>query len=268
MADRLPLLADLAVVRAFASALGTRRLARAIEYHDAIPTTMERGAQLVRAGTPDGTLVVANHQSAGRGRRGRSWGFGPPGSLLLLTWLIRIDPATAPLFNVLIAVPLVRALRALGVERLAVKWPNDVLLDEKKLAGILAVNGTDATGDHWLVLGTGVDVHTRSEQYPPEVRGGVTSLAASGYAVDRLALLARFAPELERLVDAGEAERRAFLDEWRALDATLGRRVRVDDGHAPYDAEAVDLDADGALLVRREGRLERVLAGDVSVRSV
>lgn len=266
MADRLVLLGDPAVARAFASALSTKRFARTIEYHDVIPTTMDRGAELVREGAPDGTLVVANHQTAGRGRRGRSWGLGPPGSLLILTWLIRIDPRVAPLFNVLVAVPLARALRAVGAERLALRWPNDVLLDGKKLAGILAVSATGASGEDWLVLGTGVDVHTRTEDYSTEVRDSVTSLAVCGYAVDRLALLARFAPELESLVDADDAARKEFLGEWRALSATLGRSVRVDDGQAPFEAEALDVDADGALLVRREGRVERVLAADVSVR--
>lgn len=277
MRDRLTLLADRAVARAFASALGTKRLARTIEYHQVITTTMERGAELVRGGTPDGTLLVADHQTAGRGRRGRSWGYGPPGSLLILTWLIRMEGSAAPLFmegsaaplfNVLVAVALVRALRAVGVERLAVKWPNDVLLDGKKLAGVLAVSAMDSAGAHWVILGTGVDVHTRGEDYPPEVRHDLTSLATSGYEVDRLALLARLAPELERLVDAVDGERGAYVAEWRGLSATLGRRVRVDDGATSYDAEAVDLDPDGALVVRRGGRLERILAADVSVRSV
>lgn len=263
--DRLPLLADGAVMCAFASALGTKRLARVIDYHDAIATTMDRGEELIDAGTPDGTIVVANHQTAGRGRRGRRWGFGPPGSLLAVSWLIRMDPALAPLFNVLSVVPLLRALRGLGVGHPSVKWPNDLLLEGRKVAGILATGAVDAVGEHWVILGTGVDVHTR--EYPPEVRDSVTSLAASGYTVDRLALLARFAPELEALVDGGAEARTSALAEWRANAPLLGKPVRVDDGAAPYEAEALDLDDDGALLVRRAGRVERVLAGDVSVRA-
>ena len=262
--DRLTLLADEAVRRAFASALGTRRVGRVIEYHAAIPTTMERGAELVRAGTPDGAVVVANHQTAGRGRRGRSWGFGPPGSLFIASWLLRVDAAFAPLFSVLSVVPVLRAARALGVEGLSVKWPNDLLLGARKVAGILAVSAQDGRGEQWVILGTGVDTHTRD--YPQEVRGVVTSFAASGYDVDRLALLARLAGELEGLLEGGQAARADALAEWRARSSILGARVLIDDGVRSFVAEAVDLDADGALLVRRDGAVERIVAGDVSAR--
>lgn len=260
--DRLSLLADPAVARAFASALGTTRLARVVDYHDVIPTTMDRAGELVRAGTPDGTIVVANYQTAGRGRRGRSWGFGPPGSGLHASWCIRTEAARAPLFNVLSVVPLLRALRSLGVSHLSVKWPNDLLLEGRKVAGILAMSALGAGGEHWVILGTGVDVHTR--EYPTEVRDAVTSLAASGYEIDRLALLARFAPELERLADGAAGE---TFSEWRANAPMLGRAIRVDDAGVTFEAEALDLDADGALLVRRDGRTERLLAGDVTVRA-
>lgn len=264
MGDRLTLLADRAVARAFASALGTLRLGRAIEYHAAIATTMERGAELVRAGAPDGTLIIADHQTAGRGRRGRSWGLGPPGSLLLATWLLRAPGDRATLLTVLTAVPLLRAARALGVGDLWIKWPNDLLLHDRKVAGILATSVDDGAGGRWVILGTGIDVHTRD--YPEEVRSAVTSFAREGYEVDRLALLSRIAPELEALVDAGGSERVAYLAEWRERAVILGRQVRIDDGGRSFVAEAMDVDEDGALLVRRAGAIERVIAGDVSLR--
>lgn len=261
--DRLTLLRDRAVRNAFASALATRRVGRVIEYHDVIATTMERGAELIRAGTPDGTVVVADHQTAGRGRRGRGWGYGPAGTQLLASWLLRVDVAIAPLLAVLVAVALLRAARSLGVEDLSVKWPNDLLLSGRKVAGVLSVGVTDTGDGDWLDLGTGIDVHTR--EHPEGVRSVVTSFARSGYVVDRLALLARIAPELEALVDSDTARAEAAA-EWRRASAILGRRVRVEEGSRTFEAEAVDLEADGALLVRREGALERVVAGDVSVR--
>ncbi len=218
---------------------------------------MERGAELIRAGTPDGTVVVADHQTAGRGRRGRSWGYGPAGSLFIASWLLRIDPAIAPLFSVLSAVALRRAARTLGVEGLSVKWPNDLLLEGRKVAGVLSVSVQDGRGEHWLDLGTGVDTHTR--EHPEEVRSVVTSFTRSGYDVDRLALLARIASEIESLREGGEAARADAAAEWRRFSAVLGRRVRIEDGGQEFEAEAVDLDADGAL--------ERVVAGDVSLRS-
>ncbi len=264
MPDRLTLLADEAVRRAFASALPTKRLGRTIEYHDTIATTMDRAAELARAGAPDGTVVVANHQTAGRGRRGRSWGYGPPGSLLVVTWLLAVPDALAPLFTVLSAVPILRACGTLGVEDLSIKWPNDLLLRGRKVAGILATGVPGAAGGRWILLGTGIDVHT--PDFPEEVRAAVTSFALAGYAVDRLALLARIAPELEALAEASPNARAAFFAEWRANARLLGARVRVDDGARAFEAEAIDLDEDGALLVRRDGKTERVVAADVSLR--
>lgn len=226
---------------------------------------MDRAAELVRGGVTHGAVVVADHQTAGRGRRGRSWGLGPPGSQLLVTWCLRLDAERAALLSVLSAVPLLRAARALAAPDLSIKWPNDLLLGTRKVAGTLATGVTDAAGEPWMLLGTGIDVHTRD--HPVEVRDDVTSFAASGVVLDRLALLSRLAPELERLVDGGEDEIRLALEEWRRESALLGRRVRVEDGKAAFDGEAVDLDEEGALLVRRpDGAIARVLAADVSVR--
>ena len=222
---------------------------------------MARGEELVRAGTPDGTVVIADHQTAGRGRRGRSWGLGERGTQLLASWLLRIEIGAAPLIAVLSSVALLRAARSLGVKKLSVKWPNDLLLDGRKAAGVLA----SVTAGDWLVLGTGIDIHTR--EHPEEVRTEVTSFAREGYDIDRLGLLAYLAVELERLLDADTSGRAAAMAEWRSASATLGRRVHVEDGARRFEAEAVDLDADGALVVRRAGVLERVLAGDVSIRS-
>jgi BirA family biotin operon repressor/biotin-[acetyl-CoA-carboxylase] ligase len=265
LTDRLPLLRDRAVRDAFASALGTTRVGRAIDYHDVIATTMTRGEELIRAGTPDGTVVVADHQTEGRGRRGRGWGYGGPGTGLLASWLVRMETGLASLTSVLSSVAILRAARSLGVEKLSVKWPNDLLLDGRKAGGVLAINVRGSGGD-WLDLGTGIDVHTGD--HPEEVRAAVTSFAREGFDIDRLALLARLAVELERIVDADAAARTAAVDEWRRNSVTLGRRVHVEEGAREFEAEAIDLDGDGALLVRRGGELERVVAGDVSVRSL
>ena len=236
-----------------------------IEYHDVIATTMDRATELVAAGRPDGAVVVADHQTAGRGRRGRGWGYGPAGSLLLASWILRIEDRLAPLFTVLAAVALLRAARGLGVEGLSVKWPNDLWLSGRKVAGALSVNVQDGRGGRWLVLGTGVDTHTRD--HPEEVRDALTSFAHEGYDVDRLALLAQLAPALETLLDGGDAARLEAMAEWRRASNVLGRRVSIEDGARRFEADAVDLDADGALMVRNErGGLERVVAGDVSLR--
>ena len=263
--DRLTLLRDRAVRSAFASSLATARIGRVIDYHDVVATTMTRGEELIRAGTPDGTVVVADHQTAGRGRRGRAWGYGHVGTQLLASWLLRVDPSRASLITVLASVAMLRAARSLGVERLSVKWPNDLLLDGRKAGGALASSARDSSEAEWLDLGIGMDVQTR--EHPEEARSVVTSFAREGFDVDRLALLARLAAELERIVDADDRARAAAMAEWRDASATLGRRVRVEEGARRFEAEALDLDQDGALLIRRDGEVQRVLAGDVTVRA-
>ena len=227
---------------------------------------MTRGEDLVRGGTADGTIVVADHQTAGRGRHGRRWGYGGAGAQLLASWLVEMPISLAPLVTVLTSVAMLRASRSLGVEALSVKWPNDLLLGGRKVAGVLATSVRSPSGADWLVLGTGIDVHTRD--HPEEVRAHVTSFAREGHVIDRLALLAHLAAELERIVEADAATRIVAMREWRQASATIGHRVRVEDGTHGFEADAIDLAEDGALLVRRSGAVERVLAGDVSVRSL
>jgi BirA family biotin operon repressor/biotin-[acetyl-CoA-carboxylase] ligase len=264
MEDRLRLLADRAVARAFASALPTQRVGRAIEYHSVIDSTMDRASELARSGAVDGLAVVADHQTAGRGRRGRTWGLGPPGSLLLVSWVLRVEARLASLISMLSGVALLRAAQALGARDLSVKWPNDLLLGGRKVAGVLATGTADGTGEHALILGTGIDVHT--SEYAPELRDTLTSFASAGQRVDRLALLARVAAELETLVDADEEVRAGLLAQWRSSAAMLGRAVAVEEGTRRLVGEAVDVDAEGALLLRVDGHIERILAGDVSLR--
>lgn len=264
MQDRLRLLADRAVAGAFASALPTQRVGRALEYHSVIDSTMDRAVELARTGAVDGLAIVADHQTAGRGRRGRSWGLGPPGSLLLVSWLLRLEARLASLISMLAGVALLRAAHALGARDLSVKWPNDLLLGGRKVAGVLATGTADGAGEHWLILGTGIDAHTT--EYPPDLRDKLTSFAASGQPVDRLALLARVAAEIEALVDADEEVRAGLLAQWRASASMLGQPVAVEDGTRRLIGEAVDVDTEGALLLRVDGHIERVLAGDVSLR--
>jgi BirA family biotin operon repressor/biotin-[acetyl-CoA-carboxylase] ligase len=247
---RLALLAIPAVRSALSLEIG-----REIEYHAALPSTQDRARALAATGS-GARVVVADHQTAGQGTRGRSW-HAPPGTSLLASWLFRPAPAEPGLFALLAGVAVARTLEHVGMADASLKWPNDVEAGHKKVAGALAHATTDGEGGS-LVLGIGVNVHQRVDDFPEDLRATATSLALVGHAVDRLVLFIDLTRELDRV--AAPAARRAALDEWRRRSTLLGREVEVTrDGKSAVRGVARDIAEDGALLVGSE----RVVVGDV-----
>ena len=234
-------------------------MGRAIEHHVRIASTQERARSLADAG-PE-VLVVADEQTAGHGRQGRPW-LAPAGTALLASWVFRPLPADPSLFALLAGVAVARALGRLGVSDARVKWPNDVQLVGKKVAGVLADAVTSADGGA-LVLGIGINVHQAAVQLG-DLAATATSLAIEGHALDRLALLARVDAELRRITGDVDA-RRAFLDEWRTRSATLGHEVEVrsSDGAAVRGLARAVAD-DGALVLSTASGERRILAGEVA----
>jgi len=250
------LLADPAVCSAFA-----RELGRSVEYHDVLPTTQTRARELAAQGAPRG-IVVANEQSAGQGTRGRVW-VAPKGTSLLASWIVRPAPVAPALFAALAGVAIARSLDALVGVDARLEWPNDVHVEGRKVAGALAHATSDGDGGV-LVLGIGINVHQRPDDFPAELRERAISLAMAGHPLDRLALLARLTRELDRLEDT--VERGAALDEWRHRSTFLGKAVEVRAGErAPLRGIAAAIDDDGALLVRTASGTERVVAGEVAL---
>jgi BirA family biotin operon repressor/biotin-[acetyl-CoA-carboxylase] ligase len=247
---RLALLALPAVRSALSLEIG-----RDIEYHATLASTQERARALAAAGSGP-SVVVADHQTAGQGTGGRSWD-APAGTSLLGSWLFRPAPAEPGLFALLAGVAVARALERLGMAEASLKWPNDVEAGHKKVAGALAHATTDGEGGS-LVLGIGVNVHQRLDDFPQELRASATSLALAGHTVDRLSLFVHLTRELDRV--AVPAERRAALEEWRRRSTLLGREVEVTrEGRPLVRGIARDIAEDGALLVGSE----RVVVGDV-----
>ena len=254
--DRLDLLADPAVRSAI-----SRELGRRIEHHARIGSTQVRARSLADAGDADG-IVVADEQSSGHGRQGRAW-IAPRGTSLLASWIFRPLPADPALFSLLAGVAVARALGELGVESVRLKWPNDALLEGKKVAGVLADSATTATGGA-LVLGIGVNVHQTAAELA-DLAGQATSCAIEHHAVDRLALLARLTRQLDRIATS-PAERAAALEVWRARASMLGRQVEVRSASGPVlRGLARELADDGALVLETSDGVTRVLAGEVSL---
>ena len=238
-----------------------RELGRDIEYHDVLPSTQTRARELAAQGTPRG-IVVANEQSAGQGTRGRVW-VAPKGTSLLASWIVRPAPVAPALFAALAGVAIARALDGLARTDARLEWPNDVHVGGRKVAGALAHATSDGDGGV-LVLGIGINVHQRREDFPADLRERAISLAIAGRPLDRLALLARLTHELDRLEDT--TERGAALDEWRRRSTFLGKLVEVRAGErAPLRGIATAIDDDGALVVRTPTGTERVVAGEVAL---
>jgi len=199
-------------------------------HHRLTDSTNARARDLALSGSPHGTLVTADEQSAGRGRQGRSWSAGP-GEALLMSVLVR---GVRPLLPLAAAVAVCEALAPLDA---AIKWPNDVWIERRKVAGIL-LEGRPQEG--WAVVGIGLNVRTR--EFPPELRDTATSLALSGSDATVPAARDALVRALDRWVEAPDDE---VLAAWRARDALRGEHIRW----AAGEGTATGISASGALLV-------------------
>jgi len=219
-----------------------------------------------RRGAPDGVVAVADHQSAGRGRLGRSWE-SPAGANLLISVLLRpvLPPALLHLCTAAAALAAADACDAVAGVTPSLKWPNDLLVGERKLAGVLAEVDPGAPGgppgSSAVVVGVGINVGWPG----PPGAGGTSLQAAAGHPVDRDELLGAFLVALApRRAELGTTEgRRRLATEWRDRCATLGRPVRVEVAEGFFEGIATDLDDGGHLVVRTADGTRVVPAGDV-----
>lgn len=220
------------------SSLGTPRVHLGVT-----DSTNERARELAARGAPHGTLVTTAEQTAGRGRQGRTW-TAPPSSAILCSLVIRDAPRLLPLAAG------VAVAEVVGPDA-RVKWPNDVLLDGRKLAGIL-VEGRPQEG--WAVLGIGLNVAVRAEDFPPELQATAGTMGLERDAVEPT--LERLLQRLERWLEASPEH---VLEALRGRDALAGREVRWAGGAG----QAAGIDGEGRLVVLAEGGRTALDAGEV-----
>jgi BirA family biotin operon repressor/biotin-[acetyl-CoA-carboxylase] ligase len=247
--------------------LNTHDLGRTLEAHEELGSTSDRAKQLADEGAEHGTVVIAETQTAGRGRRGRSWA-SPARRNLYFSVVLRPDlpPARAPELTLVASIAICEVLRQAGVEA-GIKWPNDLLASGRKIAGILTELAAEMERVHWVVLGVGVNVNARREDFPEELRGEATSvLLERGQAAPRALFAAACLTSLEEWIDRhAEAGFGAVREAWRERTVTLGREVVVRADGREIAGTAEDNDESGALLVRSRAGLERILVGDVTL---
>ena len=246
-----------------AGVLGSRVL-----WLDSTTSTNDIAARLAESGAEDGTTVIAGTQTAGRGRHRRAW-FSPPGAGLYVSIIVRpgagLDGTNpAVLLTLASGVAIAQAVRAVTGLLTRIKWPNDVLVGGRKLAGILAESAVQGGAVQFVVIGFGVNLHAAA--YPPELDSRVTSIEAeTSRPPDRALILAEIIASMgERYADLRAGRFDVILSAWRQLAWSLpGARVEWDSPSGVVRGLAEDIDRDGALLVRVAGSLQRVVAGEV-----
>ncbi len=243
------------------------RFGKSFHYFDEIGSTNSHARELAEAGAAEGTVVVAESQSQGRGRLGRRWE-SPPFTNLYLSILLRpkLSPAHAAQITLMAAVALADVVDAYVPGQTAIKWPNDILIGNKKLAGILTEASCDTERVHYVILGVGVNLNYASDAMPEELRRRATSLLeVTGKTVHRESFLQRLLQGIERCY--GELEQAGFdalARRWQSYFAWRGRRLRIELLDQVTLGTAQGIDRDGALvLVDESGNEQRILAGDV-----
>jgi len=244
--------------------LGTRLIGRRVLYFPSLTSTMDIARQEVRQGAAEGTVIVAYKQTAGRGRLKRAW-LSPEGSIALSVILY---PRVAHLSSLIMLASLavVHSIGAVTSLRPQIKWPNDVLINGRKVCGILIES--DVRGDmvNYVVIGIGININLQVADFP-EISPVATSLSEElGRQVSRLNVLRSLLVELDRLYLALSGGG-SLYEEWRDNLVTLGKRVRATTGDSIHEGIAESVDRDGSLRLRGpDGSLTRIVVGDVTLR--
>ncbi len=244
--------------------LATKTFGReSIHYYASITSTNDRAYELAEAGEGEGTVVVAETQTKGKGRIGRKW-ISPEGGGVYLSIILKPDFETdeIPTITLMAGAALVQAIKKTSGVEAVMKWPNDVLVGEKKVSGILTEIKAQPDRVDFLVLGIGVNVNTPSNKLPSE---GTSLLMESGKTVDRIELVRGLLSEIEKRYN--KLKKNGFVsmrDEYKSLSSVIGKKVKVQEHHRVLEGTAVDVDEKGALIVRdNKGDLKRVFSGDV-----
>lgn len=242
-----------------------------LECYPVIGSTNERAKEAAAEGAPHGTLIVADCQNAGKGRRGRQWST-PAGTSIAMSLMLRpqLPPEKASMLTLVTALSVGRALEELSGLTVGIKWPNDLVVGGKKLCGILTEMSADMDEIHYVVIGTGINVNL--DGFPEELAQTATSLLLeTGHGMNRAQIVARSMEcfEEDYAVFAAEGSMRLLKEAYERRLVNLGRRVQVLAGEKSFSGTARGIDDNGCLLVEREdGTVASVMSGEVSVRGI
>jgi BirA family biotin operon repressor/biotin-[acetyl-CoA-carboxylase] ligase len=247
--------------------LKTEWIGKTVHYFKTLDSTNSKAYQLALNGAEEGEVVISESQEGGRGRLGRQW-FSPAFLNLYLSVILRpnILPHQASLITLMAAVATADAIREFSGLLPLIKWPNDILLRDRKVAGLLNEIHSEIDRIHFVVLGIGVNLNTDENMFSKEIQATATSLKIEmGHTISRKGFLQSLLRRLERwysiFLEEGNA---VILKAWRDRARVEGRRVKVTSFGETLAGTAIDVDSDGALILQTEdGERKRVVAGDI-----
>lgn len=258
---------DLLLPQEIQRGLSTSYIGKEIYYFSELKSTniMAKEKALHGAeGISEGTLIVAGRQSAGKGRLGREW-FSPVGGIWLSIILYpQLSPSYISRITLMTAVAIVKAIKVCTQIKSQIKWPNDILINEKKVCGILTEMSAELDIINWVVVGIGINVNIDLREFPEDIQENTISLKeTSGKEISRVKLAQTFLQEFEKYYEI--LKRREFssiLKEWKLYSHTLGKKIRVDIGERIITGEAVDINEEGSLILKKEdGELVEIISG-------
>ena len=261
---------DLLLPQEIQRGLSTKYVGKEIFYFPELKSTniIAKEKTLHRAeGINEGTLIIAERQSAGKGRLGRKW-FSPAGGIWLSIILYpQLSPSYISRITLMTAVAVVKAIKICTQIESQIKWPNDVLINEKKVCGILTEMSAELDIINWVVVGIGINVNIDHREFPEDIQKNTISLKeTSGKEISRVKLAQTFLQEFEKYYEILKGrEFSSILKEWKLYSHTLGKKIKVDMGEKIITGEAMDINESGALILKKEdGELVEIISGTIT----
>ena len=268
---RLMAAPDLMTEAEIKSLMHTEWVAKEVLYFDTIDSTNTKAQELAEKGYPSGTLVVADKQESGKGRRGRSW-VSPSGTGIFMTLMIKpdINPNNASMLTLVAALAVAKAITSVTGEEALIKWPNDIVVNSKKVCGILTEMNAQFDYINHIVVGIGINVH--NERFPEEISQMASSLMieAGGKRFHRAQIIAETMSYFEKYYDTflKTQDLSALVREYDELLVNMNKAVRVLDPKEPFDGKAMGITPKGELIVDTWESRKLVSSGEVSVRGI
>ena len=268
---RLMAAPDLMTEAEIKSLMHTEWVAKEVLYFDTIDSTNTKAQELAEKGYPSGTLVVADKQESGKGRRGRSW-VSPSGTGIFMTLMIKpdINPNNASMLTLVAALAVAKAITSVTGEKALIKWPNDIVVNSKKVCGILTEMNAQFDYINHIVVGIGINVH--NESFPEEISQMASSLMieAGGKRFHRAQIIAETMSYFEQYYDTflKTQDLSALVREYDELLVNRNKSVRVLDPKEPFDGKAMGITPKGELIVETWESRKLVSSGEVSVRGI
>lgn len=268
---RLMAAPDLMTEAEIKSLMHTEWVAKEVLYFDTIDSTNTKAQELAEKGYPSGTLVVADKQESGKGRRGRSW-VSPSGTGIFMTLMIKpdINPNNASMLTLVAALAVAKAITSVTGEEAMIKWPNDIVVNSKKVCGILTEMNAQFDYINHIVVGIGINVH--NESFPEEISQMASSLMieAGGKRFHRAQIIAETMSYFEQYYDTflKTQDLSALVREYDELLVNRNKSVRILDPKEPFDGKAMGITPKGELIVDTWESRKLVSSGEVSVRGI